>query len=201
MASPDLKDAIQLPPGVVGFGLAEVAYLLSRHTGAPAARSRALLLTDTLAGDDNFLRAGASSLVARGLLGEGDDGAPEARGWAALLEYALVVGTTWAELGIAREDGTLDDLAIIATAPAVSAVMQPRAVGSWFVSFHEDAEQLTVLQEVLDAVTGESPAATFSVSVMAPEGPAKDTPLARDPQSGRWRVTTDDRAQLGEEES
>jgi hypothetical protein len=201
MASPDLKDAIQLPPGVIGFGLGEVAYLLSRHTGKSAARSRALILTDTLVGDTNFLRAGASSLVARGLLGEGDGGAPEARGWAALLEYALVVGTSWVELGIARKDRSLDDLAIIATAPAVSAVMQPRAVGSWFVGFHEDAEQLAVVKQVLDAVTDESPSATFSVSRMGPEGPPTDVPLVQDPQSGRWRVASSHQALLAADES
>lgn len=146
-----VQPAIDLPPGVTGFGIAEVAYLLSRHSGSAALKSRGLMVLDELAVQDDFVRAGASSLVARGLLTEGSSGETALLEWAAFLDYALAAGTTWTEIGINR--GGIPDIALVIESPAVIAVLQPRILGTWFASFVDDVTTyaetvLALLREV-----------------------------------------------------
>src|SRR5699024_12522790 len=56
----------ELPEAVVGYGTAEIACILSCHTGAQIEQTRTALAYDRDQISDDIITAGASSLLARG---------------------------------------------------------------------------------------------------------------------------------------
>ena len=160
LAGTDLA-AVVLPEGMVGFGGAEVAALVSRHPGPTAERSAAVLGVDMTTGDD-VRRAGMSSLLARRLV-EQSKGRFLPRSAAALLDYALGAAERWTTIAISHDEGR--DLAVVLHAPEVVALMQPRALGSWFAAFTgSSGEPDTAVAALQDAVRAEHPEASFDVT-------------------------------------
>lgn len=116
-----------------GFGAAEVAYLLSRYepVGA-AAKSAELLRIDLEKAGSSVLASGASALLARGLARlDGDEVVLEAE--AAVLAYALVAGTHWTEIGFMASRDQTTDAAVMIQAPQAVVLLQPRALGTWYL--------------------------------------------------------------------
>lgn len=154
--------AVALPEGMVGFGSGEIAALLSRHPGPVSDTSAQALGVDADAIGDDVRRAGMSSLLARGLVQqEGDRFLP--RSAAALLDYACGAAERWTTITISHDDGA--DLAVVIHAPEVVAMMQPRALGTWFAAFAGSSnDPETPVAALMDAVRAEHPEAAFDVS-------------------------------------
>jgi len=116
----------------VGFGAAELAYLLSRYEGPAVDRTAELLRVDRNAASEEFVAAGASSLLARGLLKlRGDQ--LDLVGPAAATAYALAGAEHWTELAFMIDRETAADGALVLRAGSVVTLLQPRALGTWFV--------------------------------------------------------------------
>jgi hypothetical protein len=111
---------------------------------------------------DDVRRAGLSSLLARGLVQQ-EDGKFLPRSAAALLDYAAGAAERWTTVAITHDQGA--DVAVVLHAPEVVALMQPRALGSWFVAFAGSSRDPdTAVAALQDAVRTEHPEATFEVS-------------------------------------
>ena len=116
----------------IGFGAAEIAYLLSRYEPAAVARAAALLQLDLTQAGQPILAAGASSLLARGFAHlDGDEVVLD--GAAAVLAYTFVAGTHWTEIGLMASRQETTDGAVMIQAPEAVVMLQPRALGTWFV--------------------------------------------------------------------
>jgi hypothetical protein len=116
----------------IGFGSAEIAYLLSRYEPAAVARAAALLQIDLTRAGQPVFASGASSLLARGFAHvEGDEVVLD--GAAAVLAYAFVAGTHWTEIGLMASREETADGAVMIQAPQAVAMLQPRALGTWFL--------------------------------------------------------------------
>lgn len=143
------------PDTVTGFGVAEISYLLSLGEGAEADRSRDVLSVGAEAGSPALVAAGASSLLARGLVRiDGDKVLPGPI--ANIVSYTFASARRWTQFGIFREDKL--DFALYLQAPLVSVLFQPRALSTWFVVIKEpgrtDAE---LLLESIKTTIAESP--------------------------------------------
>lgn len=153
--------AVALPEGMIGFGHGELAALLSRHPGPVADKSAHALGIDNGAVGDDVRRAGMSSLLARGLVQQ-EDGRFLPRSVAALLDYAAGAAERWTTIAISHDEGP--DRAVLLHAPEVVALMQPRALGSWFAAFSgSTGDPDTAVTAMMDAVRAEHPEATFEV--------------------------------------
>lgn len=129
--------AVEPPEGVVGFGAGEVAYLLARHETPSSQRSREVLSMDPKLAGDGVLLAGASSLVARGLLVTDGDSPGETKSVAALLDYAAGNAYRWTRLGLVDAAKQELDYVVLLESDTVVALLQPRIYASWFVRFGE----------------------------------------------------------------
>jgi hypothetical protein len=118
---------------------------MSRHETPAGERSRRLLMLDPRAADDAALLAGASSLVSRGWLTLGDDGAAETRSNAALVEYAVGAATRWTRVGLVGENVSQLDFAVLVESDTVVALMQPRQLASWFIRLGERTGEVGAL--------------------------------------------------------
>ena len=130
-------EAFELPEGVVGFGAAELAYVLARHDGPAALKTREVLMLDPRQTSDGIRLAGASSLVARGWLVEGDTDAGDTKSYAALLEYATGQSYRWSRIGLVDPTTKDVDFVVLLESDTVVALLQPRIYASWFVRFGE----------------------------------------------------------------
>jgi len=161
LAGTDLA-AVAMPDGMVGFGSGEVAALVSRHPGPAADKTAAVLGLDAETVGDDVRRAGLSSLLARGLV-EQTEGRFLPRSAAALLDYTLGAAQRWTTVAISHGEGS--DLAVVLHAPEVVALMQPRAVGSWFAAFSGGTGGPdTAVAALQDAVRAQHAEATFEVT-------------------------------------
>lgn len=195
---------VELPEAMTGFGLAEIAYLLSRHQTAATQRSTHLMrLDDGIELSADFLRAGASSLYARGLLTLRPDSFTTL-GAAALLEYSLGSATSQTVVEVVSEASV--DAAVVLIASEVLATLQPRAMGTWFTSFSgavPDAPRL--LFDVLAAATAEHPGSSVSLTTSTVDGVQGAVFARLDQDLGRWDVvdrtadTTNERRELLDE--
>jgi hypothetical protein len=147
-------------PAVLGFGVAEIAYLLSLGTGPAAEKSRTVLTVGPEMSTPVLLAAGASSLLARGLVRvEGDDVLPNAG--AEYVAFALAASYRWTEIGLQNE--RKPEFALYFQAPEVSVLLQPAALGSWFAVIKDpEAGDVDMLRQVVDrGVSGPGLAAVF----------------------------------------
>lgn len=183
--------AVRMPDGVIGFGLAEVAYLLARHEDSDEARwARELIGLDDLPVGDDFLRSGASSLVARGLLTQRSDerGARTVSlADAAVMEYVLGASSRWIQIRMVNDEGP--DEALIGIAPAAIGVLQPRMIGAWLAGFSGAVDEAPRL--VLDVV-GEirqlHPESSIGLLATVSGRPAGSIYLRYDNEAARWDV-------------
>ncbi len=154
----------------VGFGVAEVAYVLARRESPAAQAIVSLLALDEAYFDDIVLAAGASSLVARGFaIPQGDDGATdELRGPAAVLEYVLSMATRWTRIAFVGPAET--DIAFFVEAPELAVLVQPRAVGTWWVLTKQpDIAAGTMLDLLVTEHVETDPATTASFETSTTE--------------------------------
>ena len=128
-------EALDLPEGVVGFGAAELVYLLARHEGAVTDKTCQVLLLDPKQTSEGVRLAAASTLVARGWLEHADDGPGATKSYAALLEYALGTAYRWSRIGLIDPITKDVDYVVLLEADNVVALLQPRVLASWFVRF------------------------------------------------------------------
>lgn len=180
---------IELPDGVTGFGVAEVAYLLSRHDGDVVAKSRSLLQAEDERIDDFVRACGASSLLARGMAAI-DSGVIETRSAAALLEFAMMLTRRWTVLR--RTDPDSVDIVVVFQAPHTIVIAQPRSFGTWFASYSDDLDHpghlvLKLLQDLDDI----EPGSQLSVATSTVDGPNIDLSVRFDRASSRWGVRSE----------
>ncbi len=126
-------EALDLPDDVFGLGAGELAYLLGRHETPANDRSRTLLMLDPRVADEGALLAGASGLASRGWLTVREDGTRETRSNAALVEYAVGATSRWTRIGFVGDDVSQLDFAVFLESDSVTALLQPRALASWFI--------------------------------------------------------------------
>lgn len=140
-----------LPEGAdyIGFGAAEVAYLLSRQTGPAIDKAWELLsLQPELTGQE-VRAAGASSLLARGLLAVVGDRL-ELDGAATALLYGFAAAERWTQIGFLSDETA--DGAILVQAPELSLLLQPRQLGTWYVLFQNpEVAAAEALRVIVDA--------------------------------------------------
>ena len=98
---------------------------MARHETPAGERSRRLLMLDPRTADDAALLAGASSLASRGWVTVSDDGTPQSRSNAALVEYAVGAATRWTRIGLVGENVGQADFAILVESDTVIALTQP----------------------------------------------------------------------------
>lgn len=123
------------PDGMVGLGIAEMAYIASRGTSDAATLSRDFLGLNPP--DDQVAFLGASALTARGFLtGRGTDEL-EVRSSAALLQIALGTATRWTRIGVLAREADPAVVYLVQT-PELAALIEPAALASWWLSFTDD---------------------------------------------------------------
>lgn len=122
---------------VVGFGVGEFAYLLNVFEGPARDRSVSVFRAEEMIDDVTLSTAGASSLLARDLAAVDDDGDLGVKGVAAAVATALGKATRWTEISLLTGE-SMDNVALL-EAPAVSLMLQPRLLGTWFVFAQDPA--------------------------------------------------------------
>jgi hypothetical protein len=133
----------------VGFGYAEIAYLLKR-TSTPEAQmsARVLRLTEEMQ-SDILPVAGASSLLGRGFATVVDEEI-EVEEAALPVAYALGRATLWTEITLIQNE--IADTVVHIESDPVKLLMQPRTLLTWFV-FAQDPDvsgpdaELEIVQE------------------------------------------------------
>ena len=118
-------------PEWVGFGYGELAYLLGQIANPSSKKAADLINLAEEEISDSAMRAGVSSLAARGLLVPADDGTVVPDGAASLLTYVIVEGVHWTEIGFMSTRDEVADGAILIQAPAFTVLLQPRNFGVW----------------------------------------------------------------------
>ncbi|MEG9249412.1 hypothetical protein V6S67_15090 [Arthrobacter sp. Soc17.1.1.1] len=119
---------------VLGFGVAEVAFLLSLAEGEQSARSRDALAIGAELSTAVLTAAGASSLLARGLV-RVEDGRISPLAGAEYLAYVLAAAERWTRIGLFNEDAF--EFAIYVQAREASVLLQPAALSTWFAVIRE----------------------------------------------------------------
>ena len=122
---------------VIGFGVGELAYLLNVFEGPARDRSVSVFRAEELVEDVTLNTAGASSLLARDLAVVGDDDDLGVKGVSAAVATALGHATRWTEISLLTEDSM--DNVVLLEAPELSLMLQPRALGTWFVFAQDPA--------------------------------------------------------------
>lgn len=141
-------ESINLPDMAVGFGFAEIAYLIRRFDTDAARKSAQVLRLEEEVQSDPICVAGGSSLLARGFASVDDD--LELEGPAVPTAYALSRAGRWTEISLV--DGEKTDTVVHVESDKVSVLMQPRTLGTWFV-FAQDPSidgadaQLSLIKE------------------------------------------------------
>lgn len=175
-------DSTESPGSAVGFGFAEIAYLIRRFDTDAAKKSAQVLRLEEEVQSDPICIAGGSSLLGRGFASVDDD--LELEGPAVPTAYALSRADRWTEISLV--DGEKTDTVVHLESDKVSLLMQPRTLSTWFV-FAQDPEidgadaELSIIEEH----TRTHPAGTAFIRVKTISG--EDHLLIR-PDSGGWAV-------------
>jgi hypothetical protein len=115
-----------------GFGIAEIQYMLSRFQNQAAAVGAAILQAEYPAENKDMLLAGASSLLARGLLVAEDGESMSPTGLAAAALYALGNSTRWVSVAFSS-DGQGAGVVYFLSGE-LTLMLQGRGLGGWFAS-------------------------------------------------------------------
>jgi hypothetical protein len=129
--------AIALPDDIVAIGASELAYLLSRHDSPASRRSGEFVLTDPRMAQEGALVGGASSLASRGWLTLDDEGSPQTRSYAALVEYVTGKAYRWSRIGFVGASGGDVEYVAFLESDILTALMQPRQLAAWSVRLGE----------------------------------------------------------------
>ena len=120
----------------IGFGYAEIAYLLKRMSTPEAEMSATVLRLKEEMDSDVLPVAGASSLLGRGFATIVDDEI-EVEDAALPVAYALGRATLWTEISLLQ--GDISDTVVHVESDPVSLLLQPRTLMTWFV-FAQDPD-------------------------------------------------------------
>ncbi|WP_104086603.1 hypothetical protein [Arthrobacter sp. GMC3] len=115
-----------------GFGIAEIQYMLSRFQNKSAGVSAATLQAQYPAENKDMLLAGASSLLARGLLVAEDGETMSPKGLAAAALYALGNSTRWVSIAFTSAGQGAGVVYFLNS--EVNLMMQGRGLGGWYAS-------------------------------------------------------------------
>jgi hypothetical protein len=126
----------QATPSAIGFGFAEIAYLLKRMSTPEAVMSAKVLRLSEEMESDTVPVAGASSLLARAYAEVVDDDL-EVADAALPVAYALGRATLWTEISLMQ--GDITDTVVHVESDPVALLMQPRMLMTWFV-FAQDPD-------------------------------------------------------------
>jgi hypothetical protein len=126
----------QATSSAIGFGYAEIAYLLKRMSTPESVMSAKVLRLSEEMESDSLPVAGASSLLARGYAEIADDDL-EVADAALPIAYALGRATLWTEISLMQ--GDITDTVVHVESDPVSLLMQPRMLRTWFV-FAQDPD-------------------------------------------------------------
>lgn len=143
---------IPLPDDVYGFGWAEVRTLIGRHATPSSAMTLVNLGFEEVPDGEVVTAAGASALLARGLMApEGDRGVT--RGEAAVLETLFARAVRWTAINF--RNGDAGDLLITVEDGDIIAICQPRSYGTWFIALNNEVDRPeVVMARGVRAVTG-----------------------------------------------
>jgi hypothetical protein len=176
---------VETTADAVGFGYAEIAYLLKRLSTPEAEMSaRVLRLTEEMQSDTLPL-AGASSLLGRGFATVLDDEI-EVEEAALPVAYALGRATLWTEITLIHDE--IADTVVHVESDPVKLLMQPRTLLTWFVFAQDpdisgpDAELEIVQEHVRQYPEG-------TAMLRARISGAESLLLVR-PDGGKWAVGT-----------
>lgn len=169
----------------IGFGYAEIAYLLKR-TSTPEAEMSASVLRLTEEVDSDVLPvAGASSLLGRGFASIVDDEI-EVQEAAVPVAYALGRATLWTEISLIQED--IIDTVVHVESDPVKLLMQPRTLFTWFVyALDPDVSGPDAELEVIQEHVRQYPAGT---AMLRARISGADALLLVRPDGDGWAVGT-----------
>lgn len=170
------------PDTAVGFGFAEIAYLIRRFDTDSARKSAQVLRLEEEVQSDPICIAGGSSLLGRGFASVDDD--LELEGPAAPTAYALSKADRWTEISLV--DGERTDTVVHVESDKVSLLMQPRTLSTWFVFAQDpDVDGADAELSIIEEHTRTHPDGTAFIRVKTIS--AEDHLLIR-PDSGGWAV-------------
>ncbi|MGX1160062.1 hypothetical protein FBY31_1574 [Arthrobacter sp. SLBN-100] len=170
------------PETVVGFGFAEIAYLIRRFDTDAAKKSGQVLRLEAEVQSDPICVAGGSSLLGRGFASVDDD--LELEGPAIPTAYALSKAYRWTEISLV--DGEKTDTVVHVESDKVSLLMQPRTLGTWFVFAQQpDIDGADAQLSLIEEHTRTHPEGTAFIRVKSVSG--EDHLLIR-PDGPGWAV-------------
>jgi|GEM_PF-2801654 len=155
-------------PEPIGFGIAELAFLLSSFDGPGQSRSIEALDAGTWAGDPTLAEVGVSGLAARGFVELEQDGLG-IQGAASAVAHVLGRGTLWITLQISAGEGSSTRLVLV-EAEGMRMLFQPGLLSTWFAT--PLPEELTASQtavSVLHQHADENPGSLATVTVSTQE--------------------------------
>jgi len=166
----------------VGFGFAEIAYMLKLFGTASATKSAEVLRLEAEVDTERLCVAGGSSLLARGFASIGED--IELEGPAVAVAYALAKADRWTEVSLITAEYT--DTVVHVESDNVSLLLQPRTLETWFVFAQDPAvpgaeAELSIIEEHVR----NHPEGTAFIRVRTIDG--EDHLLIR-PDSGGWAI-------------
>ena len=166
----------------IGFGFAEIAYMLKMFGTAAAKKSAEVLRLEAEVDTERLCVAGGSSLLARGFASIGED--LELEGPAVAVAYALAKADRWTEISLITAEYT--DTVVHLESDNVSLLLQPRTLETWFVFAQDPAvpgaeAELSIIEEHVR----NHPEGTAFIRVRTIDG--EDHLLIR-PDAGGWAI-------------
>lgn len=174
----------------IGFGAAEMAYILSELDERGGNQAAATLRLDRNDFTPQVVSLGASSLFARGMLDVAPD-IPRLTGDAAAIGTVIASATAWIQIGLAAATDEVVDGAVLISANGSGIMLQPRALGSWLVTGTAPGlSNADVCLTIATSFTAEHPSgAVFLASTTAE---TISTAFVRRSGSAAWDLVTAD---------
>jgi len=155
-------------PEPIGFGIAELAFLLSSFEGPGHDRSVEALDAGTWAADPTLSEVGVSGLAARGFVQPEEDGLGIS-GAASAVAQVLGGGRLWITLQVSAGEGASSRLVMV-EADGMRMLFQPGILSTWFAT--PLPEELTASQtavSILHQHADENPGSQATVTVSTQE--------------------------------
>ncbi|MFJ3956110.1 hypothetical protein [Arthrobacter sp. NPDC090010] len=177
-------------PEPVGFGIAELAFLLNSFEGPGHARSVDALGAGDWAGDEELANVGLSALAARGFVQPEEDGLGVS-GAASLLAQTLGDGRLWITVEVGTADGE-NAKVVLVEQKELRLLLQPGIFSTWFATpLPEELTASQVAVSILHQHAEESPDSTATVSVATLER-LSSYQLRRDGEGWEFAGITED---------
>ena len=166
----------------VGFGFAEIAYMIRMFDTDSAKKSAQVLRLEEEVQSDQLCVAGSSSLMGRGFVTVVDD--LELEGPAVPTAYALSKAYRWTEISLVDQQKT--DTVVHLESDKVSVLLQPRTLSTWFVFAQApDVEGADAELSIIEEHVRNHPAGTAFIRVRTI---ASEDHLLIRPDGAGWAV-------------